>query len=597
MDIKFIGRKEYLDILNTELSKEKFEHLFIYGMPHVGKSRLLEKWMTDNKDDERFAFVRVDLIKGSECFNRMLEDIKEALDVIVTGSKNVGDCDSIDSDIFEEGSLLDELSDEELIIKIKDHISYIGNTLHKRTVLIIDEFQFVGVKWSDEEKNAGFCFSEEQYISFVKLLLNDSLDMFCVVASRPEISYVIDVYDRKLSPFKTVLLNPFNESDMDELFSYIDEERKIQGLNEILKQQNVNELISQIVYYCGRNPYLLTIMAEELIVKKDVDKALLNKVYKNKKKGADKNIFEGQFYDVAKFMLDEEKSQHNSFSHIIKCYFGTSVDYKDIIRDYIELGYIELSLANSKYNYTDELHNHKYIQNGKEYRYYTMSPAFLDYLFINYLEYVEDLRDLITGLTYCVRDITMLGLKKKFNVTDNSWNDELIKRYVNIFTDQKTNTKKYYYVEKSNNKWKLFYKNSKEEFENRSYIKGLKQNNDTYVEVTNPSINFAYKELNGGKNTEMPVLDPINMADNGNIIITYRDTFESYFGHEYFDKIVSLDNQNGKRNPFEVIRDARNPLSHFSRYSLTPNEKQVAKKVSIEMITNIYRQWCNRFEG
>lgn len=240
-----------------------------------------------------------------------------------------------------------------------------------RVVIVLDEYE-----------RAGQCWEETDYQSFMMILLNKSYDLVCIVASRPHISYIISEHELKLIPFVPVLIHPFNDSDMEEYY------KKLFSVLSVDISTMSNQYYQEIAFSCGRNPFLLTVMAALLIDNRE--EKPVSVFSKNREQ------FEIHFRDVIDFMLYEEAREQRSFSHIVKCYFGRSSDYSDLISQYIELGYIDINPANSIYSYQDE--RYVTIYNGEKHYYSTVSTAFINYLFANELDNITDTRDLLTGL-------------------------------------------------------------------------------------------------------------------------------------------------------------------------------------------------------
>lgn len=598
---QFIGRKSYLEKITSYASKKRCEHLSVYGLPHVGKTSLLKEWkrIVENeyegvvgKKNTFIVFETVTLESESgeygfaDFITSLLKNI--AAELIIDSMED----DEKLSRAFELNDEIDELAyetnyddtdDEDdiylsskesvLLNKLKEVVYNINNDeKHTRVVLLLDEYERSGQRWNK-------C----QYNSFMKFLLDDSLDVFCVTASRPHISYVCKKYDVKLSPFVPLLLEGFSDDDMDEYIRRVNCTREENGLDLSVASIDKDEIKKQLVYYCGRNPYLLC----NLIVKENgKGKSFLNTEDKMPEELYNEHfdLFATFFHEVAEFMLYEEERMLNSFSHIIKCYFGTSEDYKDIINDYIEYGYIEKISQNSRYAYIDERHTHTYVfyakddykkEQGEKIYYYTLSQAFLDYLYVNYVDEIEDVGDLLTGLVLSIRDITKYELKKIYG---SKWNEEILKR---LFSPIDEETSGYSFLRKGT--WgKASYEELPENY--KIFIDGHK---DELISVSPSSHKFAYVEMTENKKSDMPVLDAISIVDNILILEKYRNVTAPYFSikdDESFDEVIKL---------FGKVRDARNKISHFSRDGLKPQKKEEVILICRKMIRGIYKYWGN----
>lgn len=563
----FIGRDNYLSFLNDNLDKKNPKHLSIYGQPHIGKTSIIQEWIRNIKDNGYLSPMgkRVIVLEQTVLTNNDGDDkygyryilrclIRDVLRQIMFFIRNkYPEVENEDiQNIYQELTIKSkekELSVNELEELLINAIKT-TNKYKIRVVIVLDEYE-----------RAGQCWEETDYQSFMMILLNKSYDLVCIVASRPHISYIISEHELKLIPFVPVLIHPFNDSDMEEYY------KKLFSVLSVDISTMSNQYYQEIAFSCGRNPFLLTVMAALLIDNRE--EKPVSVFSKNREQ------FEIHFRDVIDFMLYEEAREQRSFSHIVKCYFGRSSDYSDLISQYIELGYIDINPANSIYSYQDE--RYVTIYNGEKHYYSTVSTAFINYLFANELDNITDTRDLLTGLVYAIRDITRDELAELFGEED--WNDELLVRLESRSRDNKTGRFVYSFAEKTNGIWTQ--KNISKE--RKEWVRNHK---DEMIIVSSASIRFAIMECNEKNNLVMPVLDVINLIDNCNIINSYPNLFS-----KYFDAIGDLSQQ---KNALElnkritVIKEARDIISHFSRYGMSESELIKCRKECIDLLKNIY---------
>ncbi|MDD6037366.1 MAG: ATP-binding protein [bacterium] len=566
----FIGRERQMDELMKLADEERPNNIAIYGLPHVGKTSLMLEWKSrieqqanTTASGRKLLIIRltvptgIDGVCSESDFTRFMEALlyrffsmmRSAIkreELLLTD--RIKKCmERLERAIRKKQNNRKTLN-EYLVKLLSDTIGCIGRQ-QVRTVLMLDEFEHAGQFWL-----------EEDYIRLMKVLMDEKLDLFCVVAARPHIEYIVSDYTQKIMPFQPMRLDGFDDNDMEQYMKLLAEETG----KGALSQMDADDL-RDIVFVCGRNPYLLAVMASEMNhepARKPIQ------FYAGKS-----NAFKTHFDDVISFMLYEEAREKKSFTHIVKCYFGTSDDYADIIENYVRLGYIELHPADSMYSYEDERYSYTDAATQKKYYFTTVCPAFINYLHTEKLEEIRDVRDLLTGLVHSIRDITKLELEKVYAGAD--WNIELLKRLKSVNLDKELCAQQL-----SDGTWEM---TTEPNQERKNWIL---QHSSEMITVTMSSLRYAMTAVNANTNHTrvMPVLDPINIVDNGNIILKYTQIFAPYFG------VLGPLNYNGNQllAHLEKVREARNEISHFSRDGMDENKYEECRRRCIYLLRSIY---------
>ncbi|MCR5675949.1 MAG: ATP-binding protein [Lachnospiraceae bacterium] len=607
----FIGREEELGFLDAAADAGLVKHISLHGLPHVGKSSLVMEWVHRREADgmrtasgrpllvlsettNRYAgfaplFRRLARSLSREIRNAMRDDRLPAQEETLTALSDR--LKEISRDPRREGVRTDasEASgDGDLTEVISSALHAIGGN-GVRTVLILDEFEAVAENWTEEE-----------FLAFAALLLDRRTELFCIAVSRPHISYITSAFERQIAPFVPHLLPSFPDRDVLCLLKRLaeagGEEADLTGPQHAAGR-------NRMLYYCGRNPYLLTCMAgamlEENCFSPDEIFARRRATYRQ------------HFHDVVRFMLREEKGAQKSFSHVIKCYFGTSEDYADILKGYLPLGYIEredregmFAEVFDRFSFTDE-------ETGEAWYYVTVSPAFIDYLYTDTLDEIRDVRDLLTGFIHSLRDITRRELEEVYPAPAD-WNEELLLRFRG---HTKNDPSRAEYRAESNTLYAVWlpvkrsyiwctmaalrsgqilgHSNSPDEPWIKDRREWIERNEQQMIDMASTSLFFAAQKFNEKKRRRdaldvMPVLDAISLTDHAAILKRYANRFVKYFGvlGDLRNDPEAFDLLNGH---LQYVQDRiRNPISHYARSSFSPEEKLKNRSLCIYLLGSIY---------
>lgn len=599
-DAGFIGREEYIKKLTQYMEKpiEQMTHLSIYGLPHVGKTSLVTVWSDRLKKNTEQTLVKVNAIRVNilnlitiqeqddegNSFKFLLRNLISAM------SRNIKGI--ICENKYEENlqNLLELLLDSKrckfVDLKINDAINLLISAINMlssygiRTVWILDEFERIQ-KWD-----------EADYLKFMHILTDTKLNLLCIVVSRPHISYVISNFKRKLMPFESILLKPFSDDDMDEYFKVLNEKKIIVFEDDNRKQ------IQFLLYLCGRNPYLLSLMAKDLIRINAPDD-----IYNLYKPDDSNNQYNIHFADVLNFMKVEEEKKCQSLSHIIKCYFSTLDDYRDIMRRFIDIGYIEIIPENSKYALRDDRFTYIDDETDLKYYYTTVSAAFINYLFVHGLvinkeRIIKDNRDLLTGLVHILRDIIRYEFSKLWNV---DWNEKMVSNYiVNLYNYRKIKILK----RNGRNQWRIKTEDDQRHPISDEDMLRIRLHGDELIDISESALKFVMNELNNHSDNPFRSIDPISLKETGNIIERFFDVFEGYFdginkninnlSREDFEKFKNkYDNtSDGEEvllleNILEEIQEFRNSISHFSKHNISRADSDLINVLCIQLLTSI----------
>ena len=562
----FIGREEQLQTLTKYADAAYPTHLAIYGMPHVGKTSLLREWQRRIEKDGLPSKRKIVLLKAT-------------VPVKPRAGAEQSSCASLFRLLFRSSALQktrvyrkikkayqNGFRSAEEAVELLRKMALSLRKRHIRTILILDEFERSGLDWQEDE-----------YLSFASLLLDKRLDLFCVTAARPHISYVLSGFTRQVNPFSPYLLEPFNDTEMAVFFDRF----KREGGVDYSLPNNRKEL-QEYLYVCGRNPFLLTVM-RELLSKGTTATPLAvfrtvsqNESEKSNRRGT-AGPFREHFRDVVRFMLAEEERAKRSFSHIVKCYFGVFDDYKDIIGIYKSLGYIEVADIDSPFIWDE---HKRYVfedEPGHVCCYSTVSPAFVNHLFVYEANRIQDARDLLMGFVHCIRDVTMQVLKTQWG---DDWNRELLLRlYAEgndcgvVYAEEKPKLPGQFQLVKKADLSPL----------RSDWIDAHK---NEMISIAAPSLNFALNGYNKRNNLIMPILDAINLNDNGEIILRFPSWFEPFFGT--LGPLPSQESQKKFKRDLSVIHKVRNGICHFSRYQIASSELAECRNLCIDLLKSMY---------
>ena len=569
----FIGRTEPLAMLTACADEDAPQHVSLYGLPHVGKTSLVQEWKERvlgagaALPSGRAVLILDETVQAGEdagcayLFRRLMRGLliwlrRERQRAVQTGAEEVfSEADRMLSACVREG----KASLDEALQALAEGIRLVGR-LGLRTVMILDEFERAGQFWS-----------EEDYLRFMQLLMDRSLDLFCVAVSRPHISYVVSGHVQKVCPFRPYLLHPFSDEDMEKYLAALHAEGGPQ-----LAPAAAQERLGSLLYVCGRSPYLLALMASDLIGEPDADPMA---VYRR-----EREKYETHFADVVSFMLYEERQQKKSFTHIVKCYFGTSDDYGDIIGTYIGLGYIESIPEASPFCGIDDRWVLTDPATGERRCFTTVSPAFVNYLFRNMLGEVTDTRDLLTGLVHSLRDIIREELSRQYS--PETWNEELLKRMY----AQRAGVSSF--AVKKNGIWRVM---ASYELQNdhspaaAARVSFIAAHAAELIRVSPTSLGFVVNEFNEGVNTVMPAVDPVNLLDTYAVIAAYPQRFAPYFG--ILGSFAGPHAQmawDALKVHLGAVQDARNSISHFSRYNMGEQERAACRIRCVYLLRSMY---------
>ncbi len=579
--IGFLGRKKELNYLLSRVMHPISRHISVHGLPHIGKTSLLLKLadlLTKEPGDPYCVVYHSIGMRGFA--EDMMYLVRRAFPKALSNNTDPG----LQSCLQAMRQVSVKTEGEELVSLFKWMLQR-TTALGIKVVLLLDEFEHIAGDplSSPEERASGLSgWTEKEYLSFAKLLLDDSLNFICMAASRPRMEENLKQFELKVNPFISYMLPGFNEEDMAEYFDVLQANGYVCPSRE--EQQ-------ELLRCCGHNPLLLQRLGMQLINAKDgvtVYDAYLSL----------KMTFKTHFEGTTDFMKEEEKKKKRNFSHIVKCYFGASSDYRDILEQCIDLGYIELLEESSPYTYVggnfyyvDEMG--KYGAKGKRYVYVTLSHLFVDYLYSYELDNITDTRDLLTGFVHTLRDITKKELSKRFE----NWNEEVLLR----MTGQNPQGEIYQFVMPCSDgryvswrleggEWNWSVKGEtpspQQLAEREAYFNAL-CTKPLIANIAPPSFRFLTDAFNAVNNQgDMPVLDVINLTENGQIILHFTSFFENYFGcfGESFN--------DAEDNPFlaclKKLHKTRNKIAHFSRSDLSEEEAFECRELCKELLSSIY---------
>lgn len=608
----FIGRQRYLEQIIAMLEQPHPHHISIYGLPHVGKSSFVRKLQEIISRKPGYLCIdTLPLVDGDFCNNMV--SIIDALADVEPELEYLSD------------SIKDDSSPEELVDILRRALLQIGQS-GRRTILLLDEFERI-LGSTDEQTSELMTvltgWTQSEYELFLELLTDRKLNFVCITSSRPQMENILYRYRPAMNPFIPLLLNGFDDAEMKEYFDILKESNIC--LNGIpIGQEPDQRQQQELLRLCGRSPYLLTVMGNELFKNNHLPASSARKTVKglfSKCRGA----FQAHFNDIIYFMVAEEQKKMRSFSHIVKCYFGQFEDYQDIKEQCITKGYLTLAAKNSPYTYCGKTFDFEdrdnlfqvYQEDGTQMTaankrqsglvYITVSPLFTDYLFsvrlpigrkkIIPLDLIDDARDLLTGLIHAMRDITRKEMRlicPHHNIPADRWDDFLIMHYyatsgnamqiIHINQNAQSNMQRYArWQENGGNVICLdlipTYDGSPDQSNWHSIC------TTRTIRISSTSLKFVLNQIRESNN-EMASLDPINLIDQMEIF----EHFWQYDSQPLFSNYFSIlpNGQSQLHSMMSHLKEYRNKVSHFSRNGYGPHELQYSRIYCRQLLKGIY---------
>lgn len=572
-DGPFFGRKDYLAELRDALFFSKVpRHISIYGMPKVGKTRLLKEVIKDPPD------------KVVPLLSSIADSFYYVLQCTFFKQDFWTHCSEFEelAPFFSEFDKLRRGTGVTKILALLRKFLQKTTQLGYRAVLLLDEFD--NIKMGQES-----AWTEDEYSGLVELLMDRSLNLACATASRRTVESLIshNKYRWRLNPFESWLLTGFDEEEMEECF---------QCLENTGCPVPSGEELDRLMYRCGRSPYLLSHLMLTLYAKSG-GTIPLDEAYQ--KCRAD---FAAHFGHVLTFMWQEEKLQEHSFSHIVKCYFDPSPDYRDIQERFIGMGYLELLDPNSRFTWSGYRDKFVYqdtdlrYENAKfadklapgshQHTYITLSPLFISQFYTakfpvepgeadrgTVLDQVKDTKDLLTSFVHTLRDITAeelqqascadcqhkakcprCGKGEMAGVFGADWNEKLLRNCVKA-------------PGKSKSYGGLVLFKDSSALDGTFVTKDIPSGDVRCIKISSPAV-FLLSAFNrsAAERSRAPLLDPINLSSNGTLIRSFLPRFQNYFGcFQSFSSDPSKDFMPALKH----LEDARNEIAHYSRVGMT----------------------------
>lgn len=608
----FIGRQRQLARIMDMIAAPKPHHISVYGLPHIGKTSFLIKLHEVASEKDDYLCVRVPAFVEGDFCNNMVNIIDAMAE------------EELDLDPIADG-ISDDADAQELIGALRQALQQVTRS-GRRTVLLLDEFERILGPTEDQlaaHNTALRGWTQTEYELFLELLMDRELDFVCVTASRPQMTNILYRYRPAHDPFIPMLLVGFDDTEMKAYFDVLKQGNVC--LDNIPLGQEPDQIQQQeLLRLCGRSPYLLTVMGNELFENGQKTGKEARKTVKGLFSRC-RDTFQTYFNDIVYFMVAEEQKKMRSFSHIIKCYFGQFEDYQDIKERCIAKGYLDLAAKDSPYTYRGKvfefvdrddkfevLDENGHGLSGEEKEkaglaYITVSPLFTDYLFgvrqpigkkkIIPLDMVDDPRDLLTGLIHTMRDITRKEMRMICQNEDMSvsrWDELLVKQYkaskygcqqiIHVNTGTQHNAQRYALWESAGGNVTPIQSQSIHDGEPTA------QNwsqfwSDRTIYVSSSSLKFVSDAIRQ-TNNEMASLDPINLIDHMRVFQHYwqyqnRPLFSNYFS-------ILPNGQAQLEAMLEHLKSYRNKVSHFSRYGYGPNEIEHSRIYCRQLLKGIY---------
>ncbi len=588
----FIGRTRQLSEILALLTADRPYHVSVSGMPHVGKSSLLQQLYRVLDADDRFVAIPVTPLTE----RRLGSNLQNVLNAFADVSDQAADvCDTVDDC---------ECDSTVLLAAFCQAVRATG----KRVVLLLDECEHI-----DSIGNLD-AWTQDEYEQFARLLMDPTLNLCCVAASRPRMNNVLRRFSPAPNPFVSKLLYGFDDGEMAAFFDRVDACGFTLGGYPLRAPEN-RAAFHRVLRLAGRNPYLLTMLACALL-ESDGNTAPADLYAPWQQR------FEAHFNDNIGFMVREEGKKLRSFSHIVKCYFGTFSDYQDIKERCIALGYLDLALKDSPYTYPDRVFEFDDVDDRFEVRdgqgnllsaadkarhglvYTTVCPQFTDYLFATRtpigsdgvvpLDCIHDPRDLLTGVILALRDVTEMRLQ---NAWGADWQEKLILRY--RYHDRGGRTQQHFIRDAVTGQlaqWQLdatgcnrVYPrpdDTADYFTEKQRVQAGWQTLTATADINlSPvSIGFIAKGL-PSLSASRVALDQISLRDHANVLSRLWNNVRF---HEFFHGLP--DGKNGMYDRLEELTGFRNRIQHLSKHAY--NHPDVARDTATcrDLLQRIYHR-------
>lgn len=601
----FIGRKSLLAELRGALfSPADRRHISIYGMPRVGKTWLLRE-ARRNVPDKILPIFGVATSLREILLGNCLHP--------TTWHGHGSALEEAAAPFVRDARKPENWYDTMALLALFRGLLRITTEMGYRVVLFVDEFDLM-IEESGEEPG----WSEAEYTGFVGLLMARELNVTCATASRRTVESLIShkKYRWRLNPFESRLLTGFDTEDMEECF---------QRLERAAGPISPGDL-DKLMYRCGRNPHLLNrLMLSPYVraVRDEGKKVTLEDIYAREETKAG---FENHFSDVISFMLYEEELRIHNFSHIVKCYFDPSPDYWDVQKRSIEMGYLELLNPKSRFTwhgrrskfiyrdidlqYENATFADKLAPGEHQYVYITLSPYFIDRFYTaplppgpsgedggTVLEQIKDAKDLLASFIYTLRDITDDELRQAScadcknksvcpqcergemaGVFGAEWNEKLLRNCVKTKGKDTGGSVTFFKFDGG--------------FSPNGHFKAkpMGDGDERCIFFSSPC-GFLLSAFNRSaeERSPIPLLDPINLSSNGDLITNFLPRFRNYFGcFESFDSGPDGDFQEALRH----LQGARNEIAHYSSVGMTTVMTEDTAALCRYLLRSIYLWRC-----
>lgn len=309
----FIGRKQEVESLRNNFVKSSVKTAkSIIGLTRTGKSSFVDNAFLDIPETEKILYVNVTL--GDFSYYEMWQDIMWKL------KKQLQHKGLMDDEIedllsnFDE----DELKWVKLNHSIKDTFECL-NEVDIKVILVLDEFDRASIVFENDTK---------KYDLLRELLSSPKYNIFAITISRRNL-YIIEGTTYQSSTLHGVLdpiyFKGFNETDIGEYYKVL--EKYDIYLNEEQK--------SEIEYYAGSSPYLLSIFGNKLVERKKANKSIdITDVFQN-----DCKLINDYYRDIQKHL-----ERDGDLKRLVPFVIGPNIGVTQNDRDeLVNLGYLLFS--------------------------------------------------------------------------------------------------------------------------------------------------------------------------------------------------------------------------------------------------------------
>lgn len=321
-----IGYERHLTKLTRELV-ENDNNISVTGIKKFGKTSLVKEVLRRVKKEYegKLIILTMDLAKR-DSFQQVLKQMGIALRIAVMGCPELKE----DSLIKEYINLLLSTDPDVNMISYENYLEGTFQLLHTmdyKVILMIDEFDRAGEIFP----------GTSEYEFFRDLSANSDSGVLLVLISRRQL-YMIEKKNINNSTFhgimKTYVIHGFDDSDLEEYFSVLENRYKI----KLTEKQ-----IEQLKYYAGKSPYMWSLIGFSMVEEfRKGNRLDVEKLYQDNTIDIE-NYYKSIYANLAndKIEVDGALTENCSIEKLMGAVIGPIIDLTTNDIDYlVSMGYL-----------------------------------------------------------------------------------------------------------------------------------------------------------------------------------------------------------------------------------------------------------------